>query len=125
VVQIIQIARINRLPGEMPGRRRARPALRLPFGACAEGFFGGAKCCDSYGGQVAIARKSLCGIYRVVTLFAGHVVFDEIRVLQAHKLDSEAVFDMADDAPLGLADRHDDADRRPEIRRDPDGRAGL
>ena len=63
-----------------------------------------------------IAGKFLRGVYGAVTLFAGDVVFNEIGVLQAHEFDGEAVFDMADDAALRLADGDDGADRRPQIR---------
>ena len=57
------------------------------------------------------------GIYRKVTLFAGHVVFDEVGMLETHEFDGEAIFDMADNAALRLADRYDDADGRAEIGR--------
>jgi hypothetical protein len=47
-----------------------------------------------------------------VTLFAGHVVFDEVGVLETHEFNGEAIFDMADNAALRLADGNDDADAR-------------
>ena len=46
-----------------------------------------------------------------MTLFAGDVVFNEIRVLQAHEFDGEAIFDT-----LGFPNRDNDAHRRPQIR---------
>ena len=76
-------------------------------------------------GTAAIARKFVRGIYGAVTLFASHIVFDEIGVLQAHEFDGEAIFDVAYDAPLRLADCYDDADRRAQIGCDTDGRTGL
>ena len=39
-----------------------------------------------------------------MTLFAGDVLFDEVGMLQARELDGEAVFDVAHDAALRLAD---------------------
>jgi hypothetical protein len=66
------------------------------------------------GREVLTARR---GIYRKVTLFAGHVVFDEVGMLETHEFDGEAIFDMADNAALRLADRYDDADGRAEIGR--------
>ena len=51
-------------------------------------------------------------IYLKVTLFAGHVVFDEVGVLETHELNGEAIFDVADNAALRLADGNDDADAR-------------
>ncbi len=47
-----------------------------------------------------------------MTLFAGHVVFDEVGVLETHEFNGEAIFDMADNAALRLADGNDDADAR-------------
>ena len=60
---------------------------------------------------VDIARKFLRGIYAAVTLFAGHVLLNEIGVLQPHEFDGKAIFDMAHDAPLRLADRDDRTNR--------------
>jgi hypothetical protein len=39
-----------------------------------------------------------------VTLFAGHVFFNEVGVLQAHEFDRKAVFDVTHDAALRLAE---------------------
>ena len=64
-------------------------------------------------------------IYGAVTLFTGDVVFDEIGVLQPHEFNGKAIFDMAHDADLGLADRDDNTDRRAQVRRDADCRARL
>jgi 3-oxoacyl-[acyl-carrier protein] reductase len=55
-----------------------------------------------------------------VTLFAGEVVFDEIRVLKAHEFDGKAIFDVAHDAALSFSDHHYDANGRSQIRRDAD-----
>jgi hypothetical protein len=55
-----------------------------------------------------------------VTLFAGDVVFDEIRVLQAHEFDGKAIFDVAHNATLGFSNRDNAAHRTPQIRRDSD-----
>jgi hypothetical protein len=81
---------------------------------------------DVYGGSMRrphryivsdeIARRILRRIYGAVTLFASDVVFDEIGVLQPHEFNGEAIFDVAHDAALGLADRDDNADRRPQVR---------
>lgn len=65
---------------------------------------------------VEIASKFLRGVYAAVTLFAGHIVLNEIGVLQPHKFDGEAIFDVAHDAALRLADRDDRANRWPQIR---------
>ena len=65
---------------------------------------------------VGIAGKFLRGVYAAVTLFAGHIVLNEIGVLQPHEFDGEAIFDVPHDAALRLADRNDDADGRPQIR---------
>src|SRR5581483_1925843 len=58
-------------------------------------------------------------------LLAGHVVFDEVRVLQPGELDGKAVFDMADYPAGGLADGNHRADRGSQIRSNGDRRAGL
>ena len=63
-----------------------------------------------------IAGKFLRGVYAAVTLFAGHIVLNEIGVLQPHEFDGEAIFDMAHDSPLRLADRDDRTNRWPQIR---------
>jgi hypothetical protein len=60
---------------------------------------------------------ALRSVYRKVTLFAGHVVFDEVGMLETHELDGEAILDVADNTALRLADRYDDG--RTEIRRTP------
>lgn len=39
-------------------------------------------------------------------------------VLQAHEFDGKAIFDLAHDAALRFPNRHNDVDRRPQIRRD-------
>jgi hypothetical protein len=64
---------------------------------------------------VGIAGKFLRGVYAAVTLFAGHIVLNEIGVLQAHEFDGEAIFDMAHDAALRLTDRDDRTNRWPQI----------
>lgn len=63
-----------------------------------------------------IVRTFALRIYRAVTLFAGNIFLDEIGVLQAHEFDGEAIFDMAHDAPLRLADRDDRTNRWSQIR---------
>jgi hypothetical protein len=68
---------------------------------------------------------ALRSVYRKVTLFAGHVVFDEVGMLETHELDGEAILDVADNTALRLADRYDDADGRTEIRRYTDGGTRL
>ena len=65
---------------------------------------------------VEIAGKFLRGVYAAVTLFAGHIVLNEIGVLQPHEFDGEAIFDVAHDAALRLADRDDRTNRWPQIR---------
>src|SRR3984957_10327142 len=44
-------------------------------------------------------------------LAAADVVFEKVRVLQPGKLDGEAIFEVADDAALHLAERYQSADR--------------
>src|SRR5262249_2552561 len=66
-------------------------------------------------GPAVSARKFVEDVYRLVTLFAGYVVFDKIRVLQAHEFDCEAVFNMPYDAALRPADRYDDANGRTQV----------
>jgi hypothetical protein len=71
----------------------------------------------------AHARNFTQSIYQRKTLIAGDVFFDEVGVLQAGEFDSEAVFDMTDNAARGLADSDRGADRRPQLGRDRDCRA--
>ena len=73
----------------------------------------------------ATVRKFARSVYGPVTLFTGNVVFDEIGVLQAHEFDGETIFDVPDHAALRLADRDNDANRWPQVRRNPDRSARL
>ena len=66
----------------------------------------------------AIARNLPRHVYVAVTLFAGDVIFDEIRVLQAHEFDGEAVFNVTHHPALRFADGDHGSDRRSQLRRD-------
>lgn len=59
------------------------------------------------------ARNSAQRVYGVVTLFAGHVFFNEVGVLQAHELDGKAILDVTHHAALRLSDGDHHADWRP------------
>ena len=58
------------------------------------------------------ARNSAHRVYGAVTLFTGHVFFDEVGVLQPHELDGKSVVDVTHDAALRLSDGDHDADWR-------------
>lgn len=64
-------------------------------------------------------------IYGAVTLFAGYVFFNKVGMLQPHEFDGEAIFDVPDNTALRLADGDNDADWRPQFRRDADRRTQL
>ena len=70
-----------------------------------------------------IARKFRGLVYAVLTLSAGNVVFDEIRVLETHEFNGKAILDVPHDPALRLADRNDSADGRPQLCRDADSGA--
>ena len=71
------------------------------------------------------ARNSTHRVYGAVTLFAGHVFFNEVGVLQPHELDPKSVVDVTHDAALRLTDGDHDADWRSQITGDSDCGAGL
>src|SRR6185312_1512025 len=70
-------------------------------------------------------RNSAHRVYGAVTLFAGHVFFNEVGVLQPHELDRKSVFDVAHDPALRLADCHYDANWRSQLATDADRGARL
>src|SRR5262245_15221892 len=71
------------------------------------------------------ARNFAHRIYGAVTLFAGHVFFYEVGMLQPHELDGEAIIDVTYNAALRLADSDYDADWRSQLASDADCGAGL
>ena len=69
------------------------------------------------------ARNFTQSIYQRETLIAGDVFFDEVGMLQAGEFDSEAVFDMTDNAACSFADGDRSANRGSQFRSNCDRRA--
>src|SRR6478672_5531140 len=106
-------------------RTRSRSARAFTFGSLGISSWPGVLRTTGASTPLPRARNSAHRVYGAVTLFAGHVFFNEVGVLQPHELNGKPVVDMTHDTALRLSDGDYDADWRPQVTGDANRGAGL